>query len=365
MILGSLPPMRCGVGDSMVILAKEISSLGKKVGILTSKEASSLEGIDTINVMPSWSIKNLSLAVSEIKKWNPDIIHFQFPSLGYKSGFLPYFLCMYLTIYGFNVVQTWHEPPIKSPFARNTFEKLKRFIFSLRYIPNSPMSGNIIEVEKNALKKVRSIYKLLLRKKRITHIPVTSNIPISLASKNSLIDIRNNYTQTKRIISYFGFIFPHKGIDQIFEICDPSRDHIILITTFSEKDPYHQELKRKIESYESWKESYSITGFLKEEKVADLLMASDLVLLPFRTQTSLRNGSVFAAMLQGTTILTTSRDRSGYDSHLNTYFQKPDDIDGMKNVLNKIFKKELAKKKSELLTWRDIAKKHVELYNNL
>ncbi len=99
--------------------------------------------------------------------------------------------------------------------------------------------------------------------------------------------------------------------------------------------------------------------------MADLLMASDLVLLPFRTQTSLRNGSVFAAMLQGTTILTTSRDRSGYDSHLNTYFQKPDDIDGMKNILNQIFKKELAKKKSKLLTWRDIAKKHVELYNNL
>ena len=364
MILGSLPPMKCGVGDSMVILAKEIASFEKKVGILTSKEANLIEGIDVMNVMPSWSLKHFILALNTIKKWNPDVIHFQFPSLGYKTGFLPYFLTFFLSIMGRKVIQTWHEPPIKSPFARNNLERFKRFIFSFRYIPNAVSSGYIIEVEKNALQNLRSFYKPLIKKKNVTHIPVTSNIPSSSASSDSIKELRNRYSKDKKIISYFGFIFPHKGIDQIFEIADPLRDHIILMTTFSDNNSYHRELKDKIYSYKEWNNNFSITGFINADEVADTLMASDVVLLPFRTETTLRNGSVFAAMLQGTTIITTSRKRKGYDSDLNIYFKEPDDIKGMKSVLDDVLSKRVFKKKSTLLTWRDIAKKHIELYDN-
>ena len=60
--------MKCGVGDSMVILAKEIASLEKKVGILTSKKANLIKGIDVMNVMPSWSLKYFILALKTIKK---------------------------------------------------------------------------------------------------------------------------------------------------------------------------------------------------------------------------------------------------------------------------------------------------------
>lgn len=365
MILGSLPPMKCGVGDSMVILAKEISSLGKKVGILTSKQADKLNDADVLNVLPNWRLKNFFFAVKEIKKWEPDLIHFQFPSLGYKTGLLPYFLCMYLVMIKYKVIQTWHEPPVKSPFSRNLAEKFKRFIFSFRYLPNAIFSGNIIEVEKNALKNLRLIYKPLIKNKKVSHIPVTSNIPVSSASEAILCETRRMFSKDKKIITYFGFVFPHKGIDQIFEIADPKRDHVVLICSFKEYDPYHKELKNKINSFEEWKGSFTITGFIESEKVADILMASDIVILPFRTETTLRNGSVFAAMLQGTTIVTTSKNRTGFDKDNNIYFNKPDDIDAMSLDLDDILSKKTIKKKANLLTWRDIAKMHVKLYDNI
>lgn len=364
MILGSLPPMKCGVGDSMVILAQEISSLGKKVGILTSKEAGLLNDADVLNILPNWHLKNFFLAMKEIKKWEPDLIHFQFPSLGYKTGFLPYFLCMYLSMRGHKIVQTWHEPPIKSPFSRNLTEKLKRFIVSFRYLPNVIFSSNIIEVEKNALKNLRFIYKPFMKNKKVSHIPVTSNIPASSASDQKLCETRKMFSDDKKIITYFGFVFPHKGIDQIFKIADPKRDHVVLICSFKEQDSYHIELKNKINSFEEWKGSFTITGFIDSKKVADILMASDIVLLPFRTESTLRNGSIFAAMLQGTTIVTTSKNRRGYDQENNIYFNEPDDIHGMSKDLDDIFSKPTNKKKANLLTWRDIAKKHIKLYEN-
>ena len=70
------------------------------------------------------------------------------------------------------------------------------------------------------------------------------------------------------------------------------------MTTFSDNNSYHRELKDKIYSYKEWNNNFSITGFINADEVADTLMASDVVLLPFRTETTLRNGSVFAAMLQ-------------------------------------------------------------------
>ena len=59
MILGSLPPMKCGVGDSMVILAQHIVAQGVPVSILTSQEAGDVPHVNTYKIMESWSIWNL------------------------------------------------------------------------------------------------------------------------------------------------------------------------------------------------------------------------------------------------------------------------------------------------------------------
>ena len=138
---------------------------------------------------------------------------------------------------------------------------------------------------------------------------------------------------------------------------------MILISTFKQNDPYHVELKNKIYSLGAWKDSFTVTGFIESSKVADILMASDAVLLPFRTETTLRNGSVFAAMLQGTPIVTTSKNRQGYEPELNIFFNKPNDIFGMKSSLNELISNKTIKKRTNLLTWRDIAKMHVKFYD--
>jgi glycosyltransferase involved in cell wall biosynthesis len=365
MILGSLPPMKCGVGDSMVILAGEISSLGKEVGILTSKEAGLIKGVDVINVLPDWSFKNFFFATRKIIKWDPDLIHFQFPSLGYKTGLLPYFLSLSLTLRGFNVIQTWHEPPIKSPFAENNFERLKRFIYSFRYLPNVLAKDNIVFVEKGVYKNLRVWYKLFFKRKVINHIPVTSNIPVCEKPQHELIELKRKISRGKNLLVYFGFLFPHKGVDQIFEIADPKKDHILLITSFDNLNKYHNDLKKRIFSLVEWKNNYTITGFINKNEVASLLKAADCVILPFRTETTLRNGSIFAAMLQGSLIITTSKSKSGFNEKYNISYNNPDDINGMKKSLRSLIDIKKRKKTCTLITWKEIAKMHDELYNHI
>lgn len=368
MVLGSLPPMKCGVGDSMVMLSQHIQNLGINTNILTSCQADAVPDVDTFRYMDSWSIWNLKKFLRKVREIKPDIVHIQYPSLGYGIGLLPYFIPLILIFEKIHVIQTWHEPPIKSPFSTSIAQSLKRMLFSLRYIPNILSKDTLIEVQKGALKELRPIYKIFLRLKNIEYIPVASNIPKSKCLLNDVVELRRRYLDDndhRKLVAYFGFPFPHKGIEQIFDIASPDKHFVLLIATFDQANRYHQTIIEHLKKLENWKNNYAITGFLKETEVADLLYTSDVVLLPFRTEVTPRNGSFLAARLQGTAIITTSKEKNGFDEKSNVYYCKPSDVESQRDKLYDISLSAPIKKPLNTFGWEEIAGDHVNLYEKL
>ena len=57
-ILGSLPPLKCGVGDSMSKISFYMAKRGIETHIITSENVHHIEGVNIHPIMRSWTFKN-------------------------------------------------------------------------------------------------------------------------------------------------------------------------------------------------------------------------------------------------------------------------------------------------------------------
>jgi hypothetical protein len=93
-ITGSFPPMRCGVGDYTYQLAESLAQgSGLSVVVLTSRAAatpSTPTAFEVFPVMESWDDSEASTIEEVTRKWSPDLVHIQYPTLGYGRGSLPW-----------------------------------------------------------------------------------------------------------------------------------------------------------------------------------------------------------------------------------------------------------------------------------
>jgi hypothetical protein len=74
---------------------------------------------------------------------------------------------------------------------------------------------------------------------------------------------------------------------------------------------------------------------------------------------------VHAAAQQGTFVLTTSLDRSTYDSEANIFYSHPDDTGTMKKALQTYSGRKSAVSHKSIPDWSGIAKAHMALYRSL
>jgi len=366
MITGSLPPMRCGVGDSMVILASELSRNGRaEVGVLTSVDAGDIDSaaVEVLPVIKRWSLFEAMRLANVVRAWKPDVAHIQYPSLGYGTGLLPYFVPLILRRMGISVVETWHEPPSRDRYAPTLRARLIRYLRSMRYLPNAIVRDWLIEVEPNSLKRLHTPYTGLIKRKTVNLVPVASNIPRVDVKDNERAVIRKKYTRDgRRLIATFGYPYPTKGFDSLFDIANPETDTLVLIMTLDgEMHPYHRRLLHLAETGR-WKGSVVVTGFLDTVEVARLLAVADAVVLPFRTGMAPRNGSFMAARAQGTLVVTTSTNQSGFVADENVFYTGVDDIDGMREAVATMAGNKPNLGPEKVIGWPDIADMHFELY---
>jgi glycosyltransferase involved in cell wall biosynthesis len=352
-ISGSLPPMKCGVGDyvyNLITNAKILES-SIQIGIVTSTEAKKIEenqteSVENFHEISNWNFLEIPKIWKIVKFWQPDIIHIQYPTTGYRYQLMPNFLPLLLMFSGAKIIQTWHDP-----FS-------KKGIF--RYLPNLLTQDMVIVVEENFKDYLPKWYQSFLFLKKIEHIPVASNIPFVALHAERYQDIRKRYgSQEKKLIAFFGFANPKKGIEQIFEIADPREHHIVLICELMSHDPYHQKVLSRLNSSE-WYGKVFITGFLPEHHVGEVLAASDAAIYPFTHGATSRNASILAAQTQGTFVLTTSKEQNGYNEPQNIYYAEPNNIEAMRIALNQyVGTKRMGQSSTQ---WTEIAQQHIRIY---
>ena len=235
-VSGSFPPMVCGVGDYTYNLAVNLGKINNvDIAIVTDVKAgeNSQEGVEIFPVVDTWDIFSLRKILSIVKSWEPDLVHIQYPTLGYKNSIFPSFLPLLFSPVA-PVVETWHEPLSRKGL--------------FRYFPNCLAKTRLITVEENYHKFLPRWYAALIKRKKNVHIPIASNIPYANLGKEAITGLRRKYNCGERkLISFFGMINERKGVESLLEIVDFERDKLIIISSIDLSTEYHQKFLKTIE----------------------------------------------------------------------------------------------------------------------
>lgn len=342
--------MFCGVGDYSARLARALREKGVNLHVLTTLKTSNPEDDpDWVHrKAPYWTIRYFPEFKSVLDDFRPDLVHVQFPTQGSAPSST---ILLARALRNFKVVSTWHEYPPETL----TRAKLYQVVLAL-------VSNAVIVVRPAYESRVVGLLKYALGKTPIRFIPNASVIPTKIFDERERDILRRELVgNNKNLITYFGFIYPHKGVEQIFEMADPSRDHVLLIGHLTDTDPYHVQLRR-LASSDRWRGHVTITGFIEQELAARYLAASDAVVFPFITGAGDWNSSLHAAMAQGTFAIATSMTREGYDPVENVYYTAPGKVPQMAAALRKHVGTRIPVADQAIDPWATIAESHLDLY---
>lgn len=324
LVTGSCPPMKCGVGDYSYNLAKSLSADPHyRIGILTSdcvENAGTVDGIEIFPIMKKWNLTGVLTVVRLIRSWSPDVVHIQQPTQGYGKGQLHWILPLVCFVMGRKVVETWHGA------------------YGLEYTPKlilkAVVPGGLIYVHPHFIEDYHPLLRWVFLNKHCAFVPNASAIPKANLNELEIHDLRKHYIKNqKRLIVFFGFVYPHKGVELVFDIANSGSDQFVIAGEIDEHGEYGQQLLQR-SSAEEWQGKVTITGFLSVSDVASLLTVADAVVLPFRRGGGEWNTSIHGTVMQGTFVVTTSLTRNGYDNQNNVYYANPDDIQEMRQALD-------------------------------
>lgn len=340
--------MRCGVGDYTLRLGRALAELGVTVGLLTSRQAGPDPHVEVLPVMDGWGLANAAAARAAIRRWRPDIVHVQYPTQGYGEGRLPTLLPLIAWLSRARVARTWHEIPELGQAPG--------------FVVQAAPPGPYVVVRPAFLERMPPALRPLLAGRKGGFIRNASSIQRSAASSERLAALKTHYLGgKKRLIAYFGFLYAFKGVDQVFDIANPTTDRLV-IAGEPVDFPYFESLQARAET-PPWGGSVTFTGFLSDDDTADLLAAADAVVLPFRQGGGVWNSSIHAAVLQGTPVISTSTEQEGEDEARLVHFARPGDVAGMRAALDRLAgRRRPFDPEIDTDEWRHIAQQHLALY---
>ncbi len=355
LVTGRIPPLPCGVGDYTAFLARALAARDLSVGVLTGMGSGPIDGVDVHAVMPTWRWRERDRLFAEIDAWRPDLVHFQYPAQGYDRNRLPWLMASLTALRRKRVVQTWHEH-----YRQHTWVDVKGSILNL---PNALTPGPIVAVRPGYLEPMAGWYRRLMRSSRLHFIPNAPTIPATILSPAERAQERAVWgiDPDRRLIAYFGFALPSKGVDRLFEICDPRTDHLLLLCALDSDDPYQARLLAQTEA-PTWRGRATVAGFQSAVAVGRALAAADAIVLPFKTGGGPWNTSLQAARLQTPFVLTTARPATGFDADDLVYSADPDDLEAMRRALRDHVSQRRSAPRQGLATWEAVAEAHSALY---
>ena len=118
-----------------------------------------------------------------------------------------------------------------------------------------------------------------------------------------------HHLQGKRVLTIFGYIAPNKGYELTLELLPSLPADVVLVIAGgprnADMEPYAAQLKATIEAA-GLQDRVLLTGFLSEEEVAEVMAASDLLLVPHTQATG--SYSVTFPLTYGKAILASDMD---------------------------------------------------------
>lgn len=350
---------RCGVGDYARNLTDALSRVCPSWKFLTvhsppsgtSVESNTDGNICTENLSLEWTLTGVFQAYRCLRNFNPDVVHFQFPGLGFRSSVLPFVFALILRILGMRVVATFHEPIIRHlSFAKYLFPLLA--------------AHAILYVDRKLLVEGVRSARLAIALRKPRKVPIASNIP-RFSGNSNCSDFIVRHGIPSKYYCFFGLIKPGKGLEALIELSAHIEEPIYVIGAFAPHlNSYHCQLHKAAMFARAGRGLGVIfLGALEERSVAELLYFSAANLFLLDGGLSERNTSVMASQIQGGATIVTG-DTEAFDHVTNTWFVKNVSPENIKRILADI----VAKPQTRLEATRDwefVAKAHADIYRDV
>jgi glycosyltransferase involved in cell wall biosynthesis len=352
LVAGAFPPTPCGVGDYTARLAEALASDGATEVAVLTKEESVSEQLNHVMVLPvvkDWSLSDMRGIMRVVRAWRPDFVHIQYPSQGFYGRPLTGFLPLFFLIMGVRSVVTWHEPygwrGLISPIMMCVAAK------------------GLIFVRPNYLNLVPNAFRWLVKACRWKVISNAEAIPVSRLTPDDRLMLKAQYLEGReRLIVYFGFIYPKKGVDQLFDIANSETDKVVIAG--ATPDMVYLGKVRGLANTGHWEGHVHFAGFLDAVDAADLLAVADAVVLPFMDGGGEWNTSIHSALAQGTLVITTSIAPKGDEPDRNLFTASIGAVGDMRIALNGLAGRKVVPNYGQS-KWEEIAAKHIEFYKQL
>ena len=365
-ITGSFPQIKCGVGDYTKKLfdsMKENSQLDTFV--LTSNDANCCDNKVFTSIKKWKGIYIIKEVLKYVRKINPDVIHFQFPTSEYKFSSLCFFIFLpiLLRLKRKKIVYTLHEYSDSGKIIQFFLKTIIR------------MSNRLIVVDERFKKDI--CVNNFIKCNKIQYIPIGSNIDKSTLSQDEINAIRFKILKEKKcdkIISYFGFVNESKCLCELFSSLGVLKENgllnscLLIIGDFNSdkcSKGYYLKMVDILKKYQLMDNIY-ITGFCPNNVVADYLKCSDFAVLPFKNGVSLRNGSMLAAYQEGLKIITTRPKNDEVFFKQEQFVLIDNSVDSLYSaILDCQFNSSKFNNTSNSIGWDSIVNKHINVYNSI
>jgi glycosyltransferase involved in cell wall biosynthesis len=317
LVTGEFPPMRGGVADYSALLADGLSRLGVEVSVVTSvrARASGPSPVAVIPTIKSWGVRMWSDVSRHVATSRPDLIHVQYQTGAFEMEIGVNLLPWLYRLSGGKppIVVTFHD--LKEPY-------LLPKLGAIRHLATLGLAAGadaVVITNSEDLKRIAGRTadraSLLWGHRPVRAIPIGSNIPpVGAEYDRSRWRERIGAREDELVLAYFGFLGSAKGVDTLVTafqtLLDQGRPVRLLMVGAATGDTGHAN-----RSYENQirtaldrpglRGRVTWTGFLASESVGAYLRAADVCCLPFREGTSLRHGTLIAAIVHGLPIVTT------------------------------------------------------------
>lgn len=307
-ISGSFPDNQEGIAAGAKVLLDAMLEHKSKEHILllttdTPIITRSITANTSVNymLMPNWKVtpENIRRIFHILDKHPITAIHMEYPGDLYGKTFLASFLPAIVKIYNRS-----RKKNISFNVRLHEFTNA-RFLRKVAILPILWFASKIYVPAQKDRETVRKFAG-----SRVCPTTIGTNITVMPGEKSP---------STKTTLSYFGSVYPGKGIEQMLSLWqklkaqdteDKFRFKIIGDVGVEDSNhfaDYHKQVWKWIEEY-GLKDSICVTGYLSDEEVSAELRNTDIATVLYEDGLTLRRGSFLAYLGHGTPIITTKGD---------------------------------------------------------
>ena len=402
MIAGTYRPEKDGVAHYVLRLREALTKRGVSSVVLTTREAAREARDDEVRgVVDGWGpgdLPALVRGVKEVVREGAEVIHVQHAAGTYGFKRAIFFLPPLLRAAGVRVptVTTVHEyawweweprgvPPalveaVKTWGQRRGFwDREDGFLLT--------GSDGLITTNAPAENAIKGRLPHLAA--RLRRIPLVANVdvvPVSREEARREARSRFGWPEDAEIITYFGFLHPVKGIENLLKahakvVQERPQARLLLIggaeslaLPGEEASSYWDDLRALVGGL-GLGDKVAMTGYVPEDEASRLLSGSDVGILPFNQGVTLKSGTLLALLGHGLPTVVTRSDPPEpdlSDGEISRVVERRD-VPGIAGALSSLLadpaeRERLAERGGAYvrnLSWTAAAGRHGEVYERV